>query len=127
MGWFFGHTGFSFIDVWALVHFAFWIFVGSSVWAVIRRSGWRWGRPAALLACLALAYGWEVAEFFLAPRFHGLWGDWFIYQGALWGGICEVWTPVCAYESWWNSWVSDPLTCVLGVLLIWTLLDRRKS
>ena len=55
------------------------------------------------------------------------WGDWFIYQGALWGGICEVWTPVCAYESWWNSWVSDPLTCVLGVLLIWTLLDRRKS
>jgi hypothetical protein len=112
--------------VWALAHFAFWIFAGSTVWAQVRRTQWTWGRPLALLACLVVAIGWEILEAYVAPANHGLWGDWFRYSGFTWGGVCEVWAPDCHFESWWNSWVSDPLTCLAGVLLIWTLLDRKR-
>lgn len=126
MSWLLGHTGFSFLDVWALVHFAFWIFAGSTVWAFGRKSTWTWWRPVALLACVGVALLWEILEAILAPRMHERWGDWFLYAGREWKGECLVWAPSCHYESWWNSWLSDPLTCVVGVLLIWILLDRKK-
>jgi hypothetical protein len=126
MDWLYGHTGFSFVDVWALVHFAFWVFVGSCAWAVIRKRGWMWGRLVTLLLCLVGAFGWEGLEAYLAPRHHQLWGDWFLYEGRTFEMPCMTWLPSCSYESWWNSWISDPLTCLLGVLLIWSLLDRKK-
>jgi hypothetical protein len=127
VGWLYGHTGFSFIDVWALVHFAFWIFAGSCAWALVRKSGWRWVWPSTLSACIMLAYSWEVLEAFLAPRYHQAWGDWFLYAGFTYGSACANWIPSCHYESWWNSWVSDPLTCLVGVLLIWVLLNRKPQ
>lgn len=127
MGWFFGHVGFSFVDRWAVIHFAFWLFAGSVAWSLLRRWRWPWGRPVALLVCLVLALGWEVLEAFLAPRHPDLWLDWFTYAGSKFGGECAVYLPGCHYESWWNSWASDPLTCILGVLLAWTMLDWRKS
>jgi hypothetical protein len=125
MGWFYGHTGFSFIDVWALVHFAFWIFAGSCIWALVRRTRYPWLRPVSLAFCLGLAYGWEVSEYFLAPKYHQLWGDWFLYEGFTYKAACVDWFDKCRFESWWNSWISDPLSCLLGVLLIWTMLDRK--
>jgi len=57
LSWFYGHTGFSFIDVWALVHFAFWIFIGSCVWALEKRVRWGYWRIATFFACLGLAFG----------------------------------------------------------------------
>ena len=91
-------TGYAFFDVWALVHLAFWVFVGSTLWAL------KTNRWAASLSCWAVSYGWEIFEHFMAPRYPEIWKD-----------------P----ESWYNSWVSDPLMCVIGVLGIWWLLDHR--
>jgi len=99
MDWLLPITGYSFCDVWTLAHLAFWVFVGSSLW------GLRVNKWVALASCLALAFGWEVFEEFVAFR---LWPDRWLDP-----------------ESWWNSWISDPLTCFVGVLSIWYLLDNR--
>ena len=97
MKWLVGCTGYSFLDVWTLVHLAFWIFVGSSLWAFKVNRWW------ALLACMGAAYLWEVFEHFIAFR---KWPD--------------HWQ---APESWWNSLISDPLTCFVGVIGIYYLID----
>lgn len=127
MDWLYGKTGFSLLDVWALVHFCFWVFAGSCVWALDKKIRWGYMRLLCFFGCLALALIWEGLEAFLAPRFPTLWGDWFTYERCKYLGSCTPYHPGCSFESWWNSWVSDPLTCVLGVLLIWTLLDRRPK
>jgi hypothetical protein len=124
---FYGKTGFSFFDVWALVHLCFWVFMGSCVWALDKKIRWGYTRILFFAICLALAFGWEGLERFLAPRYHEMWGDWFLQDGFKYLGECVVWSPDCRFESWWNSWVSDPLTCVVGVILVWTLLDNRKK
>lgn len=98
MNKFIGITGYSFFDVWAIVHLAFWVFVGSTLWA-FHINKW-----VAFWSCLVVAYAWEVFEHFMAPLYPNIWKD-----------------P----ESWWNSWLSDPLMCVIGVLGIWWLLDHR--
>lgn len=126
MDWFYGHTGFSFIDRWALIHFAFWIFAGAVAWSLVRRFNWAWGRVVALVGCLGLAYAWEALESYLAPRHPNLWLDWFTYCGSEFYAVCPQYAEGCHYESWWNSWISDPLTCLVGVLLAWTVLDWRK-
>jgi len=93
-------TGYSFIDVWTLVHTAFWIFMGSCLW------GLKVNKWVALASCLTVAFLWEVFEEFVAYK---QWPD--------------HWLDI---ESWWNSWLSDPLTCLVGVSLIWWLLDHRR-
>lgn len=92
-------TGYSFFDVWTLVHTAFWIFVGSCLWG-LKANKW-----IALASCFVVSLLWEVFEHFVA---FPLWPD--------------KWLDP---ESWWNSWLSDPLTCVVGVALIWWALDHR--
>lgn len=99
MNWFGFNTGYSFLDVWTLVHLSFWIFIGSTLWA-FEINKW-----IATACCLGVAYAWEVFEYFMAPKYPNTWKN-----------------P----ESWWNAWISDPLTCVVGVLLIWWLLDHRQ-
>jgi hypothetical protein len=90
-------TGKTFVDVWAVVHLSFWIFMGSCFWAVKIPRGW------ALLLGLVLAFGWEVFERFAEKRWPNLWLN-----------------P----ESWVNAYISDPMTCVIGVLGIYWALDR---
>jgi hypothetical protein len=97
--WLLPITGYSFFDVWTLPHLAFWVFMGSSLW------GLKVNKWVALFSCLLFAFGWEVFEELVAFR---LWPDRWLDP-----------------ESWWNSWISDPLTCVIGVLGIWYLLDNR--
>jgi hypothetical protein len=123
----YGKSGFSFFDVWALVHFCFWVFFGSCVWAIDKKTKWGYTRILSFFACLGLAFGWEGLESFLAPRMHERWGDWFIYEGSTFKSECTIWMENCRFESWWNSWISDPLTCVVGVVLVWILLDNRKK
>jgi hypothetical protein len=91
-------TGYSFFDVWSLVHLAFWIFAGSTLWALHVN---RW---LALSSGLIAALMWEVLEHFMAPLHPEIWKD-----------------P----ESWWNAWLSDPLMCVVGVLGIYMFLNLR--
>ena len=91
-------TGYSFFEVWTLVHTAFWIFVGSTLWA------FHLNRWLALVSGLLLALAWELVEHVMAPAHPEIWKD-----------------P----ESWWNAWLSDPLTCIVAVLSIYWLLDHR--
>jgi len=96
MTWLYGKTGYSFIDCWTVVHLCFWVFAGHIPWVC------GWNRLWSMIGCLTFAYMWEVFEHFMAPRHPQTW---------------------LSPESWWNSWVSDPLTCVIGVIFIWRLLD----
>jgi hypothetical protein len=93
------YTGYSFLDAWTLAHFCFWVFMGSTVWA------FKVPYKIAMPACLAASLVWEVFEHFMAPAYPNVWKD-----------------P----ESFWNAWISDPLTCIIGVSLIWWLLNTRK-
>jgi hypothetical protein len=104
MGWLWGVVGKSFIDVWTLAHLSFWLFVGSLLWPVFSRESF-WSRPRMLAfgLCLIAAYGWELFERFAEKRWPQLW---------------------LHPESWLNSYVSDPLTTVVGVLGMMYLLDR---
>ena len=123
----YGHSGFSFFDVWSLVHFCFWVFVASVIWAQGKKSTNLWWRPVSLVSCVVLAYTWELAESYLAPRYPTHWADWFTYRGSTWIAVCPQYAEGCHYESWWNSWISDPLTALVAVLLVFVLLDHRKK
>jgi len=94
------HTGKTFFDVWCIFHLAFWLFVGSVLWA--RRTS----RPFALGWCLAFAYAWEASE-----RFFERWWP-------------QTWLNP---ESFINSVASDPLMCVLGLLGAWYALDHWRK
>lgn len=99
MNWLIGVTGYSFFDWWTLVHFCFWTVIGSCLWAL------KIDRPLSMLGCITVALMWEIAEIPLAEAYPDKWLD-----------------P----ESWWNSWISDPLTCIVALTLIWTCLDNRR-
>jgi hypothetical protein len=92
-------TGITFLDVWTLPHLGFWIMTGSTIWA-LRVNKW-WG----FISCMTIAMAWELFEKVAEHRWPERWQD-----------------P----ESWINSWISDPLTCVVGYFGIWWLLDHRK-
>ena len=94
-------TGVTFIDVWTLPHLGFWIVVGSTIWPFRERLS----KYKAFFVCFGVALAWEVFEKFAEHYWPERWLD-----------------P----ESWVNSWLSDPITCVVGYLGIWWLLDRRK-
>jgi hypothetical protein len=97
MKWLLGKTGYSFLDVWTLPHLGFWVFVGSTLWAFKANMWW------SLLGCVVVAYGWELFEHFISyKRWPHRWK-------------CP--------ESWWNSLISDPLTCLIGVLGMYILLN----
>ena len=100
MSWFCCVTGYSLLDVWTLVHLAFWIFMGSNLWALKKPLG------LSLVWCMGVAYAWEIFEYFIAFR---LWPDRWLDP-----------------ESWWNSLLTDPLTCLIGVAGIYWLLNHRK-
>lgn len=82
-------TGITFFDYWSIAHFGFWFFVGSTV---ARNQD----REKIFFACMMFAYAWESFERY-AERF--------------WPHIWQ--NP----ESWVNSLLSDPLMCVIGLLL----------
>ncbi len=94
-------TGRTFFDVWSIFHLTFWVFAGSVFWSF--RDGFE--RPRAMLVGLALAYVWELFERWAEPRYPDRWLN-----------------P----ESGLNAYVSDPLTCVLGMLFAWYALDNWR-
>jgi len=100
MKWFFGgRTGYAFLDVWSIAHFAFWVYVGSATWS------FKFSRPVSMGICLFFAFAWEVFERFAEKKWPYMWRS-----------------P----ESWWNAWLSDPLMCVLGLLFMWYALDNWR-
>jgi hypothetical protein len=100
MSWLFGKTGYSFFEYWTLGHFACWFWIGTIT------AGLKFDRIATFVASFVLAFAWEAFE----------------KKG-------EVWFPQFAVhpESWWNRWVSDPLMCVLGLLIAWYGFDHWRT
>jgi len=84
-------TGVSLFDYWTLAHLGFWVFVGSTIAAL------KWQRELSLAGCMGLALGWEIFERFAERGWPHLWEH-----------------P----ESFVNAWISDPLTCLVGVSLM---------
>ena len=111
MDWLDGHTGTSFFDVWSIVHFSFWIVVGSVLWSSEYKKKQELRPPQAYRVehfafALGLSYIWELVERPLENSFPQYW---------------------LSPESWWNSWVSDPLMCVVGLLFIWYIMDHWRK
>ena len=85
-------TGRTFFDVNTIFHLAFWVFMGSNFWYAKAYIS----KPNSLVVGVCGALVWEVAERFF-----------------------ERWFPQMFThpESWYNSWLSDPLTALIGILL----------
>jgi hypothetical protein len=93
-------TGVTFFDYWAIAHIAFWFFIGSSV--AVSKSR----RPKLLVTCLSIAFLWEIFEKFAEKKWPTVW---------------------LSPESWLNSWVSDPVMCLVGVLISWYGYDKWRK
>lgn len=92
-------TGYTFIDVWSFAHLGFWVFISSTIWAL------KLNRKISFFVCVGIALAWEVFEKFAEHRWPDRWQD-----------------P----ESWVNSWVSDPLTCIITFWVVMYFWDRRR-
>lgn len=93
-------TGISFIDYWTFAHLTFWFFVASTLAAL------KVPRIDAALVCGILALLWECFERIAEQTWPQIWQS-----------------P----ESWYNSWISDPLTCVVGLALAWWGYDKWRK
>jgi hypothetical protein len=88
-------TGRVFFDGPSMFHFGFWVFAASCL-AYAKVS-----LAHAMLVMLAGAYSWEIFERYAEKKWP------------------QYWTHP---EIWFNSWLSDPLMGVLGVLLAYYLV-----
>lgn len=91
-------TGRTFFDGPSIIHFCFWVYAGS----IMAYGKMSLGR--AMWVMVAMAYAWEVFERFAEKAYPQYWQH-----------------P----ESWWNSYISDPLMGVLGVLLVYWLVRHQ--
>jgi hypothetical protein len=98
--WLFGKTGYSFFEYWSLGHFAFWFWFGTIT------AGLKLPRLTVFLVSVGLAFLWEIIETFGEKMFPKL---------------------AIHPESWWNRWLSDPLMCVLGLLIAWYGFEHWRS
>ena len=100
MDWLLGRAGYAFFDYWFLSHLRFWLFFGTCIAAV------KLNRVVSGLVCLGVALVWEIFEKFAEKAWPAIWQS-----------------P----ESWWNSWLSDPLTVVLGLAIAFIGFDRWRG
>lgn len=88
MNWFIGNAGYAFFDYWTIMHLSFWLVTGSTIAAV------KLNRAIFAILCMSSALMWEVFERFAETKWPEIW---------------------LSPESWWNAWLSDPLTVVVGL------------
>lgn len=90
------------VDLWSIIHFCFFAFLGSSIAA--------WKEPPLwihLLYGVVLSYAWETVEYFLQRRYTEAWS----------GRI----------EHWSNAWIGDPLVNLLGVVFGWFVVAYYRG
>ena len=98
MQWLMGVTGKSFFDTSSVIHFAFWIFIGSCVAYAKKPLSY------AMAGMFVFAYAWEVFERHAEKK----WPQYWLHP-----------------ESWYNSYISDILMGVLGVWFAYWLVSRQ--
>lgn len=96
----FGETGIAFFDYWFLAHLSFWFFMGSTLAAL------KLPRIEAGVASLIGALLWEIFERFAEKQWPQTWQS-----------------P----ESFLNAWISDPLTCIVGLVVAWWGFDKWRT
>lgn len=85
--------GTTFFDFWTIAHLITWCAV--CLWAKpMGASKWK-----TFWICLGVALVWECFEVFYA-----------------FDNLPQLWDHG---ESWFNSWISDPLTCAVGYWSMW--------
>lgn len=100
MNWFIGNAGYAFFDYWTIIHLSFWIFIGSCIAAV------KLNRHVFGLLSLSTAIMWEIFERFAEKKWPEIW---------------------MSPESWWNAWLSDPLTVVIGFGIAFIGFDHWRG
>ena len=78
------------IDLWSIVHLAFFMVLGSTVEALSPTHWW-----VHAIYGIGLSYGWETCEFFLQRKFPDKWSN--------------------RIEHALNSWLTDPLFNLAGL------------
>jgi len=100
VNWLVGGAGYAFFDYWSMAHVSFWFVIGSTIAAA------KLNRMIFGMLCMSIALMWEVFEKFAEKKWP------------------EVWMSP---ESWWNSWLSDPLTVVVGLGVAFIGFDRWRG
>lgn len=100
MRWLIGETGYSFFDEWTLVCLVGWTLVGLIILAL------QVNRTFAILCCVSVSISWEIVDRIAEKAWPSAWHS-----------------P----ESWWNSWLSDPLTVVIGLGAIFYVFDKWRT
>jgi len=80
--------------------------LGAMACLALLRSGWRTGSApvAAVLACSALSYALELAQFTLPGRVPSV-SDWVLNTlGAAWGVLAAVTAQALGLVDWWQRW-----------------------
>lgn len=100
MGWVIGPAGYAFFDYWFLAHLSFWFVTGSTIAAL------KLNRLVVGAVCMGAALLWEIFEKFAEKKWPEIW---------------------LSPETWWNCWVSDPLTVVVGLGVAFLGFDRWRG
>ena len=100
MNWIIGNAGYAFFDYWFIIHLSFWLVMGSSIAAL------KLNRSIFSILSMSGALAWEVFEKFAEKQWPQFW---------------------LSPESWWNSWLSDPLTVVLGLGIAFYGFDHWRG
>lgn len=98
-----GSTGTSLLDVWTVVHVAFWLVVGANLQALSAVRDQVWRAESIVFGVLVGAIAWELVE----------------------GLLLEPAGYVRFPEIWYNRWVSDPLVGIFGAYLGMLLVRGR--
>jgi len=100
MSWLIGNAGYAFFDYWFMAHLSFWFVIGSTAAAMQLKRG------LAFACCLSAAYSWEIFERFAEKKWPLVWQS-----------------P----ESWWNAWISDPLTVCISLTVAFFGYDYLRK
>lgn len=100
MDWLVGRAGYAFLDYWTISHLGFWVVYGSTVAAV------KLNRAIFAIFAVSGALMWELFERFAEKQWPTVWQS-----------------P----ESWWNAWISDPLTAVVSLWVAYVGFDHWRG
>jgi VanZ family protein len=99
--------------------------LGALVFGAFIRSGWRnrWAAPVALLLCLGLSWGVEVAQNFLPLRVPSTRDVGFNTLGAMLGMALAAWAQWAGVVDSWQRlrerWFREDSAAALALLLLW--------
>lgn len=90
------------VDLWSVIHWAFWAFFASTISAVWEPPLW-----VHVVYTLTASYGWEGYEYWAQRKWPARWSN--------------------RIEPWYNSWLSDPIFNMAGTLFGWYVVAYYRK